>query len=119
MSTVLVHLGVCLTPYPRKRLHCNQWLGGVLAAELEHEVIILREKSYQLEVEVASMTTELHRLKANLASASEMIEGAFLRRADSEVPEVLAFATGLGRMVGVTRLTLDSCRSYKRTQPAF
>ncbi|GLI69120.1 hypothetical protein VaNZ11_013673 [Volvox africanus] len=53
---------------------------GSRVAELEHEVIILREKSYQLEVEVASMTTELHRLKADLASASNMIEEATSER---------------------------------------
>lgn len=46
-----------------------------VAAELEHETAVLREKSYQLDVDVARMTTELQRLRADLASASDMIEG--------------------------------------------
>lgn len=54
---------------------CNNPIHMLLAAELEHEVAVLREKSYQLEVEVAGMTTELQRLKADLASGSDMIDG--------------------------------------------
>ena len=45
------------------------------AAELEHDVAVLREKCYQLEVEVATMTTDLERRKADLARASDMMEG--------------------------------------------
>lgn len=43
-------------------------------------MVVLREKSYQLEVEVAGMTTELQRHKADLARASEMIDGGCWRQ---------------------------------------